>query len=93
MGQCALHRSVEVKEYLYIVRHRIETRRFPSYDPELNPDEYIFSHIKCKELTNFCPEYEEEMELGLRKAIARIMRKPGLIKQLMLVSPLFKGKF
>jgi hypothetical protein len=33
------------------------------------------------------------MELGLRKAIARMVRKPGLIKQLMLGSPLFKGKF
>jgi transposase len=89
----SIHRSTEVKEYLYIVRQRIETRRFPAYAPELNPDEYIFSHIKCKELANFCPENEEEMELGLMKAISRMVRKPGLIKQLMLGSPLFKGKF
>jgi len=51
------------------------------------------AEAQCKELANFCPENEEEMELGLRKAIARMMRKPGLIKQLMLGSPLFKGKF
>lgn len=50
----------------------------------------IFSHIKCKKLANFCPVIEEEMELGLMKAIARIMRKPELIKRLMLGSPLFK---
>jgi transposase len=89
----SIHRSAEVKEYLYMMRQSLDTRRFPAYAPELNPDEYIFSHIKCKELANFCPENEEEMKLGLRKAIAHMIRKPGLIKQLMLGSPLFKGKF
>jgi len=87
-----IHRSIEVKEYLYTIRQKFETRRFPAYAPELNPDEYIFSHIKCKELANFCPASEGEMKLGLRKAIARIMRKPEFIKRLMLGSPIFKGK-
>jgi transposase len=88
-----IHRSVEVKEYLYMVRHKIETRRFPAYAPELNPDEYIFSYIKCKELANFCPENEDEAKLGIRKAIARMVMKPEFIKRLMLSSPLFEGKF
>jgi transposase len=87
-----IHRSAEVKEYLHTVRQKLETRRFPAYAPELNPDEYIFSHIKCRELANFCPESEGEMKLGLRKAIGRIMRRPQLIQRLMLGSPLFKGK-
>jgi transposase len=52
----SIHRSIEVKEYLYMMRHKLEMLRFPTYAPELNPDEYIFSHIKCKELVNFCPE-------------------------------------
>jgi len=73
----SIHRSSEVKEYLYMMRHKLETRRFPAYAPELNPDEYIFSHIKCKELAYFCPENKEEMKLGLRKAIARMVRKPS----------------
>jgi len=89
----SMHRSIEVREYLYMMRHKLETRRFPAYAPELNPDEYVFSHIKCKELANFCPTSESEMKLGLRKAIARVIRKPELIKRLMLGSPLFKGKF
>jgi len=89
----SIHRSMEVKEYLHMVRHKVETRRFPAYAPELNPDEYVLSHLKCKELANFCPTSEGEMKLGLRKAIARIMRRPQLIQRLMLGSPLFKGKF
>lgn len=55
-----IHRSNEVKEYLYVVRDAMETRRFPAYAPELNPDEYVFSHIKCRELANFCPTSEED---------------------------------
>jgi len=89
----SIHRSNEVKEYLYMVRDAMVTRRFPAYAPELNPDEYVFSHIKCKELANFCPTSEGEMKLGLRRAIARMVRKPEFIHRLMLGSPLFKGRF
>jgi transposase len=88
-----IHRSAEVKEHLYLVRDKLETRRFPAYAPELNPDEYILSHIKYRELANFCPEDEVEMKLGLRRALARIMRRPEFIKRLMLGSPILKGKY
>ena len=89
----SIHRSMEVKEYPYMIRDEVETRRFPAYAPELNPDEYVLSHLKNRELANFCPENEGEMKLGLRRAIARMVRKPQLIHRLMLGSPLFKGKF
>jgi len=89
----SIHRSNEVKEYLYMVRHKVEAHRFPAYAPELNPDEYVISHLKCRELANFCPRDEGEMKLGLRKAIARMVRKPEFIKRLMLGSPLFMGRY
>jgi transposase len=47
----SIHRSVEVKEYLYIARHRIEMRSFPVYAPELNHDEYIFSYACANGIT------------------------------------------
>jgi len=89
----SIHRSLEVKEFLYAMKHRMEVHRFPAYAPELNPDEYVLSHLKCKELANFCPRNEGEMRLGLKKAIARMMRKPKLIQRLMLGSPLFIRKY
>jgi len=89
----SIHRSLEVKEFLYVMRQRMEVHRFPAYAPELNPDEYVLSHLKCKELANFCPRNEGEMRLGLKKATARMMRKPKLIQRLMLGSPLFMGKY
>ncbi|MGQ9514448.1 MAG: transposase, partial [Thermoproteota archaeon] len=46
-NNASIHRSDEVKWYLYTMRQKLETRRFLAYAPELNPDEYIFSHIKC----------------------------------------------
>jgi len=89
----SIHRSIEVKGFLYMNGQKMETHRFPAYALELNPDEYVISHLKNRELTNFCPASEGEMKLGLRKAIARMMRKPQLIHRLMLGSPLFMGKF
>jgi len=74
-------------------RHAMEAHRFTAYAPELNPDEYVISHLKCRELANFCPASEGEMKLGLKKAIARMMRKPQLIQRLILGSPLFMGRF
>jgi len=89
----SIHRCIEVKEFLYMNRHAMEAHRFPAYAPELNPDEYVLSHLKNRELANFCPKDEGEMKLGLRGAIARMTRRPQLIKRLMLGSPLFMGRF
>ncbi|MGQ9514749.1 MAG: transposase [Thermoproteota archaeon] len=89
----SIHRSLEVEELLYMNADRIETHRFSAYAPELNPDECIISHLKSKEFANFCPRDEGKMKLGLKKAIARMMRKTELIKRLMLCSLLFIGKY
>jgi len=54
---------------------------------------WITSRTEMNELANFCPENESEMKLGLKRAIARMVRKLQLIHRLMLSSPLFMGKF
>lgn len=89
----SIHRCDAVKEFIRMNANRIETYRFPAYAPELNPDEYILSHLKRRELANFCPASEGELKLGLRRAIARMVRRPELIQRLILGSPLFVGRF
>jgi len=38
----------------WLNRHRrVVTERFPGYAPELNPDEYVWSHTKYAELSNY----------------------------------------
>jgi transposase len=87
------HRREDVREFLHRHRNRLETHRLPAYAPELNPDEYVISHLKTRDLANFCPTSEAELKLGLKKAIQRMRRHPYLIHRLIQGSPLFTGKF
>jgi transposase len=87
-----IHRSKDVKEYICKNREKIECHRFPPYAPELNPNEYVISHLKYRELANFCPTSEAELKNGLKKAIKRLKRKPQLIRRLIQGSPLLIGK-
>ena len=41
-----IHRRKDVKAYLWENRRRLETRRFPPYAPELNPDEQVWTVLK-----------------------------------------------
>lgn len=88
-----IHRRKDVKEFLWRNHERLETHRFPAYAPELNPDEYIISHLKYRELANFCPTSTTELKVGLKRAIHRMKRHPELIHRLIKGSPLLKGKY
>lgn len=57
--------SREVRDWL-VKQHRIVTERFPPYAPELNPDEYVWSHTKYARLCNYAAPglYELRQEIG-----------------------------
>ena len=55
------HRGKQVQAFLS--RHqRLHTTFLPAYAPELNPDEYGWSHLKCHTLANYAPNDLEELE-------------------------------
>jgi len=58
------HRSKVVQQYLAANRDWLTVERFPGYAPELNPQEYVWSALKGKDLANFCPD--ETLELAER---------------------------
>jgi len=87
-----IHRRKDVKAFLRRNLEQLETHRFPAYAPELNPDEYVLSHLKYRELANFCPISATELKAGLKRAIHRMKRQPELIHRLIKGSPLLKGK-
>lgn len=61
MGQWWVSRSVLVQTLLWLNRKRIETRRFPPYAPELDPDEVARTTLKMRRLANYCPKTSEEL--------------------------------
>lgn len=49
------HRQKDVKTFLWKMRRRLETRRFPSYAPEIDPGEMVWNALKYLRLANWCP--------------------------------------
>jgi transposase len=50
--QLAAHRSRAVWDFVRAQRGRFWLEFLPTYAPELNPNEYIFGHLKQHELAN-----------------------------------------
>ena len=68
---------------------RLEVHRFPGYSPELNPDEWVWAHLKKHELANYAPQDVQELSRELRRAIVRMRVRPKLICSFVTASHLY----
>jgi transposase len=59
---------------------RLELAYLPAYAPELNPVEYLWSHLKWSELCNFVPQDADDLD----RAIGPTLRKTTQIRPLLL---------
>lgn len=82
------HRSEETKAFLR-AHPRLEVHRFPGYSPELNPDEWVWRHLKNHELASYAPHDVKELHRGLRLAVVRMRRRPGLLRAFVSAAGLF----
>ena len=73
-----IHRSVEVKKFLWEHRPWLETQRFPPYAPELDPDEQVWSVLKHQRLANGCPKAEEEIRAEVERELRSMQAHPEL---------------
>lgn len=75
-----IHRSKAVKKFLADGgASRIRLEQLPGYAPDLNPDEGIWSHLKCVELKNVCCQNLQGLKVELRKAKERLRHKKNVI--------------
>jgi transposase len=81
------HRSVVVRESVE-AHPRLEVHRFPGYSPELNPDEWVWSHMKKHELASYAPHDVRELRRGVRLGVVRMRMKPSLIRSFVAASHL-----
>lgn len=80
-----IHRSKVLRKFLSTeADDRVLLERLPGYAPELNPDEWVWRHLKHVELRNLCCETLEELAHELRKAVKRLRAKWHLIPQFFL---------
>lgn len=76
-----IHRSALVKEFLAAGgAGYVHLEQFPSYAPELNPDEQVWQHLKYVEMKNMCCLNLHQLSTALHLAINRLRKKPSLIQ-------------
>jgi len=74
------HRSQEIKAFLRENQGQIHLEHIPPYSPELNPDELVWSYLKCNELGNFCAHNINHLKRELTLAIMRLRSRPYVIR-------------
>jgi transposase len=68
-------RSKVVKAWL--ARHpKVVVEDFPSYDPQNNPDEWVWSWAKCGKLCNLCPADLEELLDAVFDSLEELKHQP-----------------
>lgn len=74
-----IHRAREVKAFIAKNR-RLTLEHLPSYAPELNPMEGVWSNLKAAKLANFCPDTLDALLEGSEEAATEIQQDRRLIK-------------
>jgi transposase len=61
---------------------RLHLEPLPAYAPELNPVEFIWSHLKYGRMANFVPRHVRHLKQVVQTHLHEVGQSPGLLKQL-----------
>lgn len=73
------HRAKVVKEFV-AAHPRLSVYRFPGYSPDFDPAEWVFGHLKTREVANLDARNTKEIAVGVRKGLSRMKRRKGLLR-------------
>lgn len=83
------HKSGVVKEHIAAQKEWLTVKPFPTYAPELNPVEYLFSALKAKDVRGFCADHVAQIADKLEQAAERIGNNEQIMKGFLKASGLF----
>ena len=61
---------------------RLHLERLPAYAPDLNPVEFVWSHLKYGRMANFVPESLAHLDHPVRAQLQSVGQTPDLLKAL-----------
>ena len=74
-----VHRSNRVQLFVTATEGKLRLFLLPSYSPELNPDEQVWSHLKHHRLGKMLIKTKEDLESKIKSALRSIQRTTSLI--------------
>ena len=74
------HKANIVKQYVQSLKGRLELHFLPPYAPDLNPDEFVWSHMKTNGVSKKPLKKNESMRKRVEEDIAHIQANPYLVR-------------
>jgi transposase len=86
------HKAKLVERYIKENKDWLTVYRFPAYAPELNPQEYVWSAVKRKDMGNYCPSTFGALRGRVYRVLAKRKRASSFLKGCLKASGLFSVK-
>lgn len=74
------HKANLVKDYLKGLKGRLELHFLPPYAPDLNPDEFVWSHMKSNGVSKKPLKQNESLQKRIEQDLGAIERNPALVR-------------
>ena len=74
------HRAKMVAAHVRRLRGRLELHFLPGYAPELNPDEFVWNHLKREGTSKKPLKRNESLKRRVETDLASIKRRPALVR-------------
>lgn len=74
------HNAKVVAEYVQSLRGRLELHFLPGYAPELNPDEFVWNHLKRQGVSKKPLHADESLHSRVAADLAAIQARPALVQ-------------
>ena len=86
------HKAKIVMRFVEENRAWLTAVRFPSYAPELNPQEYVWSGTKRKDFGNYCAPTIQSLHGKVRRVLKKRSREPSFRRGCIKASRLFTAR-
>jgi transposase len=74
-----IHRRSKVVKAWLANHPKVVVEDFPPYDPDANPDEWVWSWAKCGELCNLCPADVEQLYNAVWRTLDSLKHQPRIL--------------
>ena len=74
------HRARIIAQYVQSLKGRLEIHFLPGYAPELNPDEFVWNHLKKQGVSKKPLHQGESLRARVQQDLEQIRRAPALVR-------------
>lgn len=78
------HRAKLVQQYVASLKGKLELHFLPGYAPELNPDEFVWNHLKKQGVSKQPLRRNESLKVRVESDLQAIKRRPALLRSFFL---------